>query len=64
MKKFLVSLALGLSVLTAGVTSFAVTVPTTDDTTKESTETLPLTIGGITANGAILDNDEIGRAHV
>ncbi|MEN9657405.1 MAG: hypothetical protein RL571_870 [Pseudomonadota bacterium] len=42
----------------AGVTNFAVTLPTVDDTLVEITpETVPLTIGGVTATGGILDND-------
>ncbi|QZA77772.1 retention module-containing protein [Deefgea tanakiae] len=41
----------------AGVTSFAVTLPTVDDTIIENAETVPLTIGGVTAIGTILDND-------
>ena len=49
--------ATGKITVPAGVTSFAVTVPTTDDTTKESTETVPVTIGGVSAVGSILDND-------
>ena len=42
----------GTITVPAGVTSFTVTVPTTDDTTKESDETVPLTIGGVTADQA------------
>jgi hypothetical protein len=43
----------------AGVSSFAITAPTVDDTSTESTETLALTVGGRTATGTILDNDAI-----
>ncbi|MEZ0209753.1 MAG: beta strand repeat-containing protein, partial [Methylophilus sp.] len=41
----------------AGVSSFTVTVPTVDDTIVELNETLPLTIGGATGTGVIVDND-------
>ncbi len=41
----------------AGVTSFTVTVPTVDDTIVEPNETVPLTIGGVTGTGIIVDND-------
>uniref|UniRef100_UPI0025ECD6A5 type I secretion C-terminal target domain-containing protein n=1 Tax=Iodobacter sp. TaxID=1915058 RepID=UPI0025ECD6A5 len=50
--------ATGKITVPAGVTSFAVTLPTVDDTLVEiSPETVPLTIGGVTATGGILDND-------
>ncbi|HSI44705.1 MAG TPA: type I secretion C-terminal target domain-containing protein, partial [Methylophilus sp.] len=42
----------------AGVSNFTVTVPTVDDTTVEQNETLPLTIGGATGTGVIVDNDK------
>ena len=41
----------------AGVTSFTVTVPTTQDTTDEADETVKLSIGGKDATGTIIDND-------
>jgi Ca2+-binding RTX toxin-like protein len=44
-----------------GVTSFTVTVPTTQDTLPESTETLPLAIGGVTGTALIIDNDAISK---
>ncbi|QBC43689.1 retention module-containing protein [Iodobacter fluviatilis] len=48
----------GLITVPAGVTGFAVTLPTVDDALVEITpETVPLTIGGVTATGGILDND-------
>ncbi|MFC7418808.1 retention module-containing protein, partial [Iodobacter arcticus] len=48
----------GLITVPAGVTSFAVTLPTVDDALVEiSPETVPLTIGGVSATGGILDND-------
>ncbi|MFC7421599.1 Calx-beta domain-containing protein, partial [Iodobacter arcticus] len=48
----------GLITVPAGVTSFAVTLPTVDDALVEITpETVPLTIGGVSATGGILDND-------
>ncbi|MEJ7138762.1 VCBS domain-containing protein, partial [Amphibiibacter pelophylacis] len=49
--------ATGKVTVPAGVTSFNVLVPTIDDTLKESTETLTLTLGGKNATGTILDND-------
>ncbi|HEY0907230.1 MAG TPA: type I secretion C-terminal target domain-containing protein, partial [Methylophilus sp.] len=47
----------GTITVPAGVSSFTVTVPTVDDTLVEPSETLPLTIGGVTGTGTILDND-------
>ncbi|HSI44993.1 MAG TPA: retention module-containing protein [Methylophilus sp.] len=47
----------GTITVPAGVTKFDVNVPTIDDTLIENTETLTLTIGGVTAVGSILDND-------
>ena len=41
----------------AGVTSFTVTVPTTQDTTDEPNETVKLSIGGKDATGTIIDDD-------
>ena len=49
--------ATGKITVPAGVTSFTVTVPTVDDTLVENTETLSLTVGGLSATGTILDND-------
>ncbi|MFM5540519.1 Calx-beta domain-containing protein, partial [Aeromonas veronii] len=42
----------------AGVTSFTVSFPTTDDTIDEANETMTLTVGGKTATGTIIDNDD------
>ncbi|HSH87744.1 MAG TPA: type I secretion C-terminal target domain-containing protein, partial [Methylophilus sp.] len=47
----------GTITVPAGVSSFTVTVPTVDDTIVELNETLPLTIGGATGTGVIVDND-------
>ena len=52
-----VTLVGGNLLIPAGVTSFTVTVPTVDDVLNEPTETLPLTIGGVTGTGSIIDND-------
>ena len=41
----------------AGVTSFTVTVATTDDAIVETGETYTLTVGGASGTGTILDND-------
>jgi T1SS-143 domain-containing protein len=50
--------ATGTITVPAGVSSFTVTVPTVDDTLVELNETLPLTIGGATGTGVIVDNDK------
>jgi hypothetical protein len=47
-------------VVPAGVSSFVITFATVDDSDIESTEYLPLTIGGVSATGSILDNDTTG----
>ena len=47
----------GTITVPAGVDSFTATLPTVDDTEIESTETVPLTVGGATGTGNILDND-------
>jgi len=54
----------GTITVPAGVTSFTVTYPTTDDTTVESTETLVVTIDGVVGTGSILDNDKPNVAPV
>jgi T1SS-143 domain-containing protein len=48
----------GTITVPAGVTSFTVSYPTVDDTVVESTETLTVTIDGVTGTGQILDNDK------
>ena len=52
-----VTLSGGNITVPAGVTSFTVTVPTTNDTIDESDETIDLTVGGVAATGTIEDND-------
>ena len=52
-----VTLVGGNLIIPVGVASFSVTVPTVDDVLSESTETLPLIIGGVTGTGSITDND-------
>ncbi|PTD95166.1 retention module-containing protein [Pseudothauera lacus] len=47
----------GTITVPAGVSSFTVTYPTIDDTDVEPTETLLITIDGVTGTGQILDND-------
>ncbi len=42
----------------AGVSSFMVTVPTVDDSLVEALEALPLSVGGVTGTGGIIDNDQ------
>jgi hypothetical protein len=54
-----VTLAGGLLTVPAGVTSFSVILPTTPDTLNEPTETVPLTIGGQTGTGQVIDNDPV-----
>ncbi len=44
----------------AGVGSFTVSYPTTDDSDVEANETLTVTIDGVTGTGTILDNDKPG----
>ena len=44
-------------VVPANVSSFTIGVPTLDDTLVENTESLVLTVGGVSASGAITDND-------
>ena len=52
-----VTLSGGDITVPAGVTSFTVTVPTTDDAIDEVDEVIDLTVGGITATGTIEDDD-------
>ena len=52
-----VTLSGGVLTVPTGVTSFSVTVPTVQDLLNESTESVPLTIGGVTGTGSITDND-------
>ena len=47
----------GTITVPAGVTSFTVSIPTTQDTLDEPNETLPLTIGGVSATATIVDDD-------
>ena len=49
----------GTITVPGGVSSFTVTVATIDDSATESTETLILNIGSISATGNILDNDAV-----
>ncbi len=48
----------------AGVTSFTVTTPTTDDLLDEQDEDYTITIGTQTATGTITDNDEVVVADI
>ncbi|TAK89420.1 MAG: retention module-containing protein, partial [Burkholderiaceae bacterium] len=52
-----VTLSAGVLTVPAGVTSFTMTLPTIDDALNETNETVPLTIGGTTGTGTIIDND-------
>ncbi|WP_293776083.1 Calx-beta domain-containing protein [uncultured Oxalicibacterium sp.] len=52
-----VTLSGGILSVPAGVTSFTVTLPTVDDALNETSETVPLVIGGVTGLGTINDND-------
>ena len=54
-----VTLVAGNLIVPAGVTSFSVTLPTVQDTLNEPTETVPLSLGGVTATGTITDNDPV-----
>ncbi|MGB0129377.1 MAG: type I secretion C-terminal target domain-containing protein, partial [Rhodocyclaceae bacterium] len=52
--------ATGTISVPANVTSFTVTVPTVQDTIDEPNETVPLSIGGVTGVGTIIDDDGTG----
>ena len=43
----------------AGVSSFSVTLPTVDDAAVEPTESVPLSVGGLSSLGFVADNDGI-----
>ena len=49
--------ASGIVLVPGNLTSFTVTVPTVDDTLIENTESLVLSVGGVSASGTITDND-------
>jgi hypothetical protein len=52
-----VTLSGGTLTVPAGVTSFTVTLPTTQDALDEANETVPLSIGGVSGIGTITDDD-------
>jgi Ca2+-binding RTX toxin-like protein len=52
-----VTLASGQVIVPTGVTSFTVTVPTTDDAIDEPIQTFVLSVGGVAGTGNITDND-------
>ena len=52
-----VTLAGGILTVPAGVSSFTVTLPTTQDTLDEPNETVPLVVGGVTGTGVVNDDD-------
>ncbi|WMW79455.1 Calx-beta domain-containing protein [Undibacterium cyanobacteriorum] len=52
-----VTLVGGNLIVPAGVTSFTITVPTTDDVVSESSENYNVSVGGVSATGTITDND-------
>ena len=54
-----VTLSGGILNVPAGVSSFTVNVPTTNDTATEPTETYNLTVGDVTVVGTITDTDAI-----
>ncbi|MRD47336.1 hypothetical protein GHT07_08590, partial [Caenimonas koreensis DSM 17982] len=47
----------GFITVDAGVTSFTMTTPTTNDSLDESDETVTVTIGGVVGTGTIVDDD-------
>ncbi len=49
----------GTLTVPAGVSSFSVSVPTTQDSTHEANETLPINIGGVTGTATIIDDDPV-----
>jgi VCBS repeat-containing protein len=52
-----VTLAAGVLTVPAGVTSFSITLPTTQDALDEVNETVPVTVGGVSGTGTITDDD-------
>jgi len=52
-----VTLAGGTLTVPAGVSSFTITLSTTQDTLSEPNETVPLTVGSATGAGTIVDDD-------
>ncbi|WMW79456.1 Calx-beta domain-containing protein [Undibacterium cyanobacteriorum] len=54
-----VTLVGGNLIVPAGVTSFTINVPTTDDAVSESSENYNLSVGGVSATGTITDNDGV-----
>ncbi|MBA5604519.1 hypothetical protein H3H36_03985 [Duganella sp. FT3S] len=56
--------ATGIIVVPSGVSAFAITVATRDDSRVENTESLTLTVGGVAGTGSILDNDVAPQAPV
>ncbi|WP_202967515.1 hypothetical protein, partial [Caenimonas sp. SL110] len=52
-----VTLAGGVVVVPAGVTSFTVSYPTSNDTVFEGNETVDVSVGGVSAVGTIVEND-------
>jgi VCBS repeat-containing protein len=52
-----VTISGGTITVPAGVTSFTVTVPTTNDVLDEANETYNISVGGVSAVGTITDND-------
>lgn len=56
--------ATGIVVVQAGVTSFRISVATTDDSAVELAESLAVTVGGVTGTGGITDNDSVSVASV
>ncbi|MEN3070399.1 beta strand repeat-containing protein, partial [Uliginosibacterium sediminicola] len=59
-----VTYANGFVTVPANVSSFTVSVPTTDDSIIESTETYTLSVGGKVGTGSILDNDTLSVSSV
>ena len=51
------TLSAGNLIVPAGVTSFTITVPSTQDTIDEPNETYNVTVGGVTGVGTINDDD-------
>ncbi|WP_461168432.1 Calx-beta domain-containing protein, partial [Uliginosibacterium sediminicola] len=59
-----VTYANGFVTVPVNVSSFTVSVPTTDDSIIESTETYTLNVGGKLGTGSILDNDTLSVSSV
>ena len=54
----------GTITVPAGIIAFTITVPTSQDTLPEANETVPVTVGGVSATATIIDDDQVKPAVV